>query len=82
LRTQDAETVLDFVEKLKSDAPGVTGVESFYRSDSEAKYYAFYFGKPEAFEQVVYRTAETVPGLEGIKLISQRGKSFTFTTGM
>jgi hypothetical protein len=82
VRSQDAQTMLDFVGKLKTADPGVTGVESFYRSDSEAKYYVFYFGRPESFERLLYSIAETIPGLEGMKLVSQRGKSFTFATGM
>ncbi len=82
LGAQDAEAMLDFVEKLKTVNEDVTAVESSYRSDSEAKYIAFYFGPPATFERLVYSIAETIPGLEGMKLVSQRGKSFTFTTGM
>ena len=82
LGTQDADAMLDFVEKLKTVNEDVTAVESSYRSDSEAKYVVFYFGAPGTFERLVYAIAETIPGLEGMKLVSQRGKSFTFTTGM
>ena len=71
--------ILDWEGSGRED---VTAVESSYRSDSEAKYVAFYFGTPGTFERLVYTIAETIPGLEGMKLVSQRGKSFTFTTGM
>jgi hypothetical protein len=80
--TADAKTLLNFINGLKSRTPQITGVESVYRTDAEGKYYVYLFGLPEDFEAVVYSIAETVPGLEGLKLVSQRGKSFTFTTGM
>jgi hypothetical protein len=80
--TQDAKTVLYFIGKLKEEKDVIKNVESVYRSDTEGKYYVYYFGKPEDFELLIYNIAETVPGLGGMKLISQRGKSFTFTTGI
>ncbi|RPJ08560.1 MAG: hypothetical protein EHM28_03960 [Spirochaetaceae bacterium] len=80
--TADARTLLNFINRLKSQTQVVKSVESVYSTDTEGKYYVYMFGLPEDFESVIYSTSETVPGLEGLKLVSQRGKSFTFTTGM
>jgi len=80
--TADSRTILGFIGRLKSQGQVVKGVESVYRTDTEGKYYVYMFGMPDDFESLIYSTAETVPGLEGLKLVSQRGKSFTFTTGM
>ncbi len=87
LGTRDAKTVTAFINRLKaavlpSGAAAVTDVASRSLTDREGTWYVHYFGLPEDFERLVEQTAETVPGLEGMKLALQRGKSFSFTTGM
>jgi hypothetical protein len=87
LNTADAKTVGAFIEKLKaavlpSGASAVTAVEAHSLTDREGTWYVHYFGRPDDFQRLVLKTAETVPGLEGMKLVLQRGKSFSFTTGM
>ncbi|MBN1523396.1 MAG: hypothetical protein JW904_02830 [Spirochaetales bacterium] len=80
--TADAKTLLKFIGAIKDEKQKVTRIESVYRTDEEGKYYVYMFGNPDEFELFIYSIAETIPGLEGIKLVSQRGKSFTFSTGM
>jgi hypothetical protein len=80
--TQDAQKVLAFIEKLKASSDVVKNIESVYRTDTEGKYYVFFFGKPEDFESYIYATAKNISGFQGMNLVSQRGKSFTFSTGM
>jgi hypothetical protein len=87
LGTGDAKTVIAFVNKLKqaaqpSGAPAVTMIESHSLNDREGTWYVHFFGLPEDFGRLILKTAETIPGFEGLKLVAQRGKSFTFATGM
>ncbi|MBN2352825.1 MAG: hypothetical protein JXD23_09685 [Spirochaetales bacterium] len=87
LGTADAEAVGGFIDALKSAVPpsganAVTDVVSHSLSDREGTWYVYFFGAPEDFERLVEWTAETVPGFEGMKLVLQRGKSFSFSTGM
>lgn len=80
--THDAETILSFIDKLQTADTGVKRVESVYRTDTEGRYYVYFFGKPGDFERMIYAVARELPGLENLKLISQRGKSFSFATGL
>lgn len=82
VRTGDAQAVLNFIETLRSVSPAVKKIEAVYRTDTEGKYYVFFFGKPEEFEKLIYEAAEQVPGFDGLRFLSQRGKSFTFETGL
>jgi hypothetical protein len=87
LNTGDAKTVSAFISRLgaavlPSGAAAVTAIESHSLTDREGTWYVHYFGTPEDFGRLVKKTAETIPGLEGMKLALQRGKSFSFTTGM
>ncbi len=87
LGATDAAAAAGFVDALKaavlpSGAKAVTEVVAHSLSERGGTWYVYFYGAPEDFERLVERTAETVPGFEGLKLVLQRGKSFSFTTGM
>ena len=42
----------------------------------------YLIGDISVLEDIVYDTAETIPGMEGVLLVMQRRNSITFDTGM
>jgi len=77
--TADTNTIATFIRKLKNK---VKKVEIVYRNEEEAKYYVWLMGYVDDLEMIINEIKETIPGLEGMKTVSLRGKSITFNTGL
>ncbi len=77
--TPDSRLMRDFMKKLQRK---VTSVKRISTSSEETKYEVRIIGRIEDLEDIVYDTADSIPGMEGIALVYQRGSSITFDSGM
>ena len=77
--TPDSRLMRDFMKKLQRKVKSVRRISA---SGEETKYEVRLIGRIEDLEDVVYDTAESVPGMEGLALVFQRGNSITFDSGM
>jgi hypothetical protein len=66
-----------FWERLARDA---REIKSASQSPDEVKYYVWYIGTVDDLKNLIYRIADSVPGLENMEMILTRGKSITFNT--
>jgi hypothetical protein len=68
-----------FADRLERKVQSVRRVSY---SPEETIYEVRLIGRITDLEDVIYDTAETVDGLEGMYLVYQRGNSITFNSGM
>jgi len=79
VNTPDSRVMRDFQKALERKTKSVKRV-SF--SDQETKYEVRFVGRISDLEDLVYDVASTVNGLQDMRLVTQRGNSLTFNTGM
>ena len=79
INTFDSRMMRDFEKKLERR---VKKVERLSYSPEESLFEVYLIGDINDLEDLVYDTAESIPGLEGIMLVMQRRNSITFDTGM
>ncbi|MDC7228370.1 MAG: DUF6175 family protein [Spirochaetales bacterium] len=79
MNTEDSKQIRDFEKKLEKRTRNVKRI-SYSREESVFEVYLI--GDISDLEDLVYDTTETIPGLEGILLVMQRGNSIIFDTGM
>ncbi len=77
--TSDSKIMRAFMKGLKRK---VKSVRRLSTSPEETKYEVRLIGRMEDLEDIVYDVANTIPGLEGISLVYQRGNAITFDTGL
>lgn len=77
--TPDSRLMRDFMKKLQRKVKSVKRIST---SSEETKYEVRIIGRIEDLEDIVYDTADSIPGMEGIALVYQRGSSITFDSGM
>ncbi len=77
--TPDSKLMRTFMKKLERK---VKSVKRLSASSEETKYEVRLIGKMEDLEDIVYDVAESIPGLDGISLVYQRGNSITFDSGL
>jgi hypothetical protein len=75
----DSRVMRDFAERLGRK---VENVQRVSYSPEETVYEVRLIGRITELEDIIYDTAETVDGLEGMYLVYQRGNSITFNSGM
>ncbi len=79
INTSDSRMMRDFEKKLERR---VKSVDRISFSPEESVFEVYLIGNISDLEDFVYDTAESIPGMEGILLVMQRGNSITFDTGM
>lgn len=79
VNTPDSKVMRDFQKALERKTKSVKRV-SF--SDQETKYEVRFVGRMSDLEDLIYDVASTVNGLQDMRLVTQRGSSITFNTGM
>ncbi len=77
--TPDSRLMRDFMKKLQRKVKSVRRISA---SGEETKYEVRIIGRISDLEDIVYDTAESIPGMDGIALVYQRGSSITFDSGM
>ncbi len=77
--TPDSKLMRTFMKKLEKK---VKSVKRLSASSEETKYEVRLIGRMEDLEDIVYDVAESIPGLDGISLVYQRGNSITFDSGL
>lgn len=77
--TSDSKLMRSFMKKLERKVKSVRRVST---SPEETKYEVRLIGRIEDLEDIVYDTAESIPGMDGISLVYQRGNSITFDSGL
>lgn len=77
--TPDSRLMRDFMKKLQRKVKSVKRIST---SSEETKYEVRIIGRIEDLEDIVYDTADSIPGMEGLALVYQRGSSITFDSGM
>jgi hypothetical protein len=75
----DSRVMREFSQRLERK---VEGVQRLSFSSEETVYEVRLIGQITDLEDIVYDTAESVNGLEGMYLVYQRGNSITFNSGM
>lgn len=60
----------------------VKAVNVITSSPEETRYEIYYIGLVADLEDLIYQVTDTLPGLEGMNKVVQRGKSLTMTTGL
>jgi hypothetical protein len=75
----DSRVMRSFADRLERKVQSVRRVSY---SPEETIYEVRLIGRITDLEDVIYDTAETVDGLEGMYLVYQRGNSITFNSGM
>ena len=79
MNTSDSKTLRDFEKKLSKRVKDLKRI-SF--SPEESVFEVYLIGDISDLEDLVYDTAETIPGMEGLFLVMQRRSSITFDTGL
>ena len=79
VNTPDSRLIRDFEKKLSRRVKDLKRI-SF--SPEETVFEVYLIGDISDLEDLVYDTAETVPGMEGLFLVMQRRSSITFDTGI
>jgi len=79
MNTPDSKLIRDFEKRLERK---VKSVKRISYSPEESVFEVYLIGDIMKLEDVIYDTAENVPGMEGLLLIMQRGSSITFDTGL
>jgi hypothetical protein len=77
--TSDSRLMTRFRTRLRSK---VKDIQVVSQSAEQTKYAVFIFGRMEDLEEIIYETADSVPGLEGMEQVLMRGKSLTFNSGL
>ncbi|OHD14318.1 MAG: hypothetical protein A2Z96_04400 [Spirochaetes bacterium GWB1_48_6] len=77
--TSDSRLMSRFRTSLARRVKAVNVVSS---SASETKYEVYYIGMIADLEDLIYQVTDTLPGLEGMNKVIQRGKSLTMNTGL
>ncbi len=77
--TPDNRMMSSFRRKLNRR---VKYLEVISQSPEETRLAVYYVGQAWELEDAVYRTAESVPGMEGLYQVMMRGRSITFNTGI
>jgi len=79
MNTSDSKMMRDFEKKLERKVQAIKRVSY---SPEESTFEVYLIGDIADLEDLIYDTVESVPGMEGIMLVMQRGNSITFDTGM
>ena len=79
MNTSDSRLMRDFEKALSRR---VRSVKRTSYSPEESRFDVFLIGDIAELESIIYDVADTIPGLDGILLIMQRGNSITFDTGI
>ncbi|MBI9107630.1 MAG: hypothetical protein JEZ04_12860 [Spirochaetales bacterium] len=77
--TPDTKIIGDFEQKLESS---VKSVKRTSFSHEESIFEVYLIGNIADLEDLIYDTAASIPGLEGLMLVMQRRNSIIFDTGM
>ncbi len=80
-KTPDSRLVSSFRRALRNE-PGVKDVRSGTQSAEETRLVVMLVGTVDDLVDAVFAVSGKTPGLEGMRLVLQRGKSVTFTTGL
>lgn len=80
-KTPDSKLVSSFRRALR-DQEQVKEVRSGTQSAEETRMQVMLVGTVDDLIDIVFDVAGRIPGLEDMKLVLQRGKSVTFTTGL
>jgi hypothetical protein len=80
-KTPDSRVVSAFKKKLLEQEQ-VKNVRAGSQSAEEARMQVFIVGTVDDLIDVILDVSGKIPGLEGLSLVLQRGKSVTFNTGM
>jgi hypothetical protein len=80
-KTPDSRLMSGFRRALRNE-PGVKDVRSGAQSAEETRFVVMLVGTVDELVDAVFAVSGKTPGLEGMKLVLQRGKSVTFTTGL
>ena len=77
--TFDSRLMRDFMKKMERKVKSIKRIST---SPEETKYDVRLIGSIEDLEDLVYDISESLPGLEGMSLVYQRGNSITFESGL
>jgi len=80
-KTPDSRLMSGFRRALRGE-PGVKDVRSGTQSAEETRFVVMLVGTVDELVDAVFAVSGKTPGLEGMKLVLQRGTSVTFTTGL
>ncbi len=76
--TTDSRLMSRFLDKLKENVKQIKVLSS---SPSEYRYEVYYIGLVSDLESLLYKTTDSLPGLEGLRLVIASGKTLTMETG-
>ena len=79
MNTSDSGLISDFEKALSKR---VRSLEKTASSAEESSYDVYLIGDVAELEEIIYDTAGSVPGFNGILLVMQRGNSIIFDTGL
>lgn len=77
--TSDSRLLSRFRTALARRVKAVNVVTS---TPQETRYEVYYIGMTADLEDLIYQVTDTIPGLEGMNKVMQRGKSLTMDTGL
>jgi hypothetical protein len=77
--TPDSRLMSDLRRALRRK---VSDVETVAQSAEETRYVIHFYGRVDELEDLMYDTADLVPGLQNLDLVLTRGKTLTFDTGL
>lgn len=78
-KTVDSKLMGQFRRKLEGQVKLLQVVSA---SADETRYTVFFLGSAADLEDLVVKTAEKIPGLEGLSQVFVRGRSLTFNSGL
>ncbi len=79
INTADPRLMSRFRTRLREE---MRSLETISQSAEESRYEAFFFGRNDELEDLVYRVADELPGMEFITLVLTRGNTLTFDAGL
>ncbi|WP_052078440.1 DUF6175 family protein [Spirochaeta lutea] len=79
INTPDSRLMSDLRRALRRK---VTDVETVAQTAEETRYVIHFYGRVDELEDMMYDTADLIPGLQNLDLVLTRGKTLTFDTGL